>query len=125
MTTKTIKTKSNSSLMINCLITLLTLIGMLLLSTSMYAQSDNEINITINGEEITQPITLIFNLEDLTNKKMLNGSIKIENEEVELDLPKKISINSEFENLSLSLYTEENNKKKFLLKDNKWQDVKE
>jgi len=111
--------------MINCLITLLTLIGMLLLSTSMYAQSDNEINITINGEEITQPITLIFNLEDLTNKKMLNGSIKIENEEVELDLPKKISINSEFENLSLSLYTEENNKKKFLLKDNKWQDVKE
>jgi len=122
MTSNPVQIKSRNGLMINGLITLLTIIGMLLLSTSMYAQSDNEINITINGEEITQPITLIFNLEDVTKKKMINGSITITEDDVELEVPEKISLNSQFENLSLSLYTEEGNKKKFLLKDNKWQD---
>lgn len=124
MNANSIKTNGKNGLMLNCLITFLTLIGVLLLSTSVYAQSDNEINITINGEEITEPITLIFNLEDLTKKKTIKGSITLHEDEIEFDLPKKVSINSEFEDLNLSLYTEEKEGKKYLLKDNKWQDDK-
>lgn len=124
MTSTTNLTNNSTGLMINCLITFLTIIGLLLLSTSMYAQSDNEINITINGEEITEPITLIFNLDDLTKKKTISGSITLHNDEIEMDLPKKISLNSEFEDLNLSVYTEEKDGKKYLLKDNKWQDDK-